>query len=205
MSLFGDDDVVVPSRPRPKQSSSLFDDDDKLASKSGSNLFAEDDSPWGLPGPKKDRRSMVKSLLPAGDVPDSYIDAFDALLESGATAGNGVSIEGVKQLLSEGHISADAQSKILAIVVSLGYEGAGLGRNEFNVLFALLGLAQEGDDITLDSVDERKRSEWLAVLHSPFSLLPPTCFGVHRIRGWTNTRCARPPCALDIAHQVCQT
>src|SRR4051794_27913178 len=116
MSLFGDDDA--PSRPRPKQSNSLFDDDDKLAGRSGSTLFAEDDSPWGLPQPKRAARgSPVKSLLPAGDVPDSYIDAFDALLESGARAGSDVSIEGVRKLLSDGGISSDAQSQILAIVV----------------------------------------------------------------------------------------
>jgi sorting nexin-8 len=163
MSLFGDDDAV-PSRPKPKQSSSLFDDDDKLASKSGSSLFAEDDSPWGLPAPKKDRGSMVKSLLPAGQVPDSYIDAFDALLESGATAAQGVSIEGARKLLREANISSDAQATILGLVVAPGKEDAGLGRSEFNVLFALLGLAQEGDDLTLDSVDERKTSECSAMV-----------------------------------------
>jgi len=113
-------------------------------------------------------------------VPDSYIDAFDALLESGARADSGVSIEGIRKLLGDSGISSDAQSQILAIVVPPGQEGAGLGRNEFNgkriscsstgqsiaghglihltVLFALLALAQQNDDITLDSVDERKRN-----------------------------------------------
>lgn len=157
MSLFGDDDV--PSRP--KQSSSLFDDDPKPA---GNSLFTDDaqgdDSPWAFPTPKKAARgSPVKSLLPASDVPDSYIDAFDTLLDAGERAGNGISITEIKKLLSSSGLSDDIESRILSVVSQPGQETDGLGRNEFNVLFALIGLAQEGDDVTLDSVDERKRSK----------------------------------------------
>ncbi|KAF2995666.1 Sorting nexin mvp1 [Curvularia kusanoi] len=158
MSLFGDDDV--PSRSK---SSGLFDDDQKPAAKSGSGLFDDgfdsSDSPWAFPTPKKGGRgSLVKSLLPASAVPDHYVDAFDALLEAGDGAGNGVSVDGVKKLLASSGIPSETQSKILEIVAQPDQDVAGLGRNEFNVLFALVGLAQEGDDVTLDSVDERKRN-----------------------------------------------
>ncbi|KAF2189063.1 hypothetical protein K469DRAFT_702790 [Zopfia rhizophila CBS 207.26] len=159
MSLFGDDDL--PSRPKQ---SSLFEDDPKPAGRSGNSLFADDfhggdDSPWTFPTPKKaGRGSLVKSLLPAPDVPDSYIDAYDALLESGERAGNSVSLEAVKKLLGDSGLSNALQSKILEIVSQSGQDSAGLGRGEFNVLFALIGLAQEGDDVTLDSVDERKKN-----------------------------------------------
>lgn len=160
MSLFGEDDVPA----RAKQSSSLFDDDPKPAGKTGNSLFADDmdsnDSPWAFPTPKKaGRGALVKSLLPASDVPDSYIDAFDALLDAGSREGNGVSVEGAKKLLADSGVSSDSQSKILEVVLPSGQQSAALGRNEFNVVFALIGLAQEGDDITLDSVDERKRSK----------------------------------------------
>lgn len=159
MSLFGDDD----SPQRAKQSSSLFADDAKAAGRAGNSLFADDvgddDSPWAFPTPKKaGREALVKSLLPAGDVPDSYIDAFDALLDAGHGHGNGVSIDGVKQLLADSNIAAHAQAKILDVVLPAG-GAAEVGRNEFNVVFALIGLAQEHEDITLDSVDERKPSE----------------------------------------------
>ncbi|KAJ4402578.1 Sorting nexin mvp1 [Didymella pomorum] len=158
MSLFGDDDV--PSRSK---STGLFDDDQKPAGKSGSGLFDDgfdgNDSPWDFPTPKKGSRgSLVKSLLPASDVPDSYIDAFDALLDAGERAGNGISVDGAKKLLAGSGVPSDTQSKILEIVAQPDQDVAGLGRNEFNVLYALLGLAQEGDDVTLDSVDERKRN-----------------------------------------------
>ncbi|KAH7139144.1 sorting nexin-like protein mvp1 [Dendryphion nanum] len=160
MSLFGDDEPV-PSRRN--QSSSLFDDDPKPTNRSSNSLFADDlqgdDSPWGFPTPKKAARgSLVKSLLPASDVPDSYIDAFDTLLASGGAVGNGIGTESAKRLLADSGIAQEQQSKILEIVSQPGQESAGLGRGEFNVLFALIGLAQEGDDITLDSIDERKRN-----------------------------------------------
>jgi sorting nexin-8 len=158
MSLFGED-----SPPQRAKQSSLFDDDPKPAGKPGNSLFADDldanDSPWGFPTPKKaGREELVKSLLPASDVPDSYIDAFDALLDAGNRQGNGVSVDGVKKLLADSDIPSHAQSKILEIVLPSG-GSAELGRNEFNVVFALIGLAQEHEDMTLDSVDERKRSE----------------------------------------------
>ena len=158
MSLFGDDDA-----PARSKSTGLFDDDQKPAAKSGSGLFDDgfdgNDSPWDFPTAKKGGRgSLVKSLLPASAVPEQYIDAFDALLEAGDGVGNGVSVDGAKKLLASSGIASETQSKILEIVAQPDQDVAGLGRNEFNVLFALVGLAQEGDDVTLDSVDERKRN-----------------------------------------------
>lgn len=162
MSLFGDEDV--PSSRAKQLSGGLFDDDDaRPVARTGNSLFADemdnDSSPWTFPTPKKGgRASLVKSLLPVSEVPESYIDTFDALVEAGDGAGNGISIEGAKKLLASSGIPSDAQSKILEIVAQPGQESA--TRNEFNVLFALIGLAQEGDDITLDSVDERKSGQW---------------------------------------------
>lgn len=164
MSLFGDDDDL-PSRPKAQQSSSsLFDDDPKPT---GNSLFADDvhgdDSPWGFnPTPKKQKGSVLKSLLPASDVPDSYIDAFDRLLEAGERAGSGISVADARKLLRSCGLSSDKEDRILGIVSQPEQERAGVGRNEFNVLYALIGLAQDGYDVlelSLDSVDERKKSK----------------------------------------------
>ena len=168
MSLFGDDDDL-PSRPKAQQSSSsLFDDGPKPT---GNSLFADDlhgdDSPWGFsPTPKKQKGSLIKSLLPASDVPDSYIDAFDRVLESGERAGSGISVAEIKKLLGSSGLPSDREAKILEIVSQPEQDSAGVGRNEFNVLYALVGLAQEGYDVSelsLDSVDERKRSKSVAL------------------------------------------
>jgi len=161
MSLFGDDDL--PSRPKQ---SALFDDDPKPTSMAGSSLFADDfndgaNSPWAFTPKKAARGTLVKTLLPATDVPESYIDAYDALLALGDRMGAGISLAGAKKLLGESGLHADTQAKILDIVVHPGRDStAGFGRSEFNVLLALIGLAQEGEDVTLDSVDDRKRSEF---------------------------------------------
>ena len=192
MSLFGDEDDV-PSRPKAQQSSSsLFDDDPKPT---GNSLFADDfhgdDSPWGFnPTPKKQKGSLIKSLLPASEVPDSYIDAFDRVLESGERAGSGISVGQVKKLLGSSGLASDKEAKILEIVSQPEQESAGVGRNEFNVLYALIGLAQDGYDaseLSLDSVDERKRSELLAVFLRPEARL--TVFACSQIYPCPPSRC----------------
>jgi sorting nexin-8 len=102
---------------------------------------------------------MVKNLLPATNVPDFYIDAFDTVLNAGDKSSVGISLTEVKNILKSANISSDDQSRILNLVVPGGQENInGLGRSEFNVLLALIGLAQEGDDVTLDGVDERRKS-----------------------------------------------
>lgn len=163
MSLFGTSPDATPSNTK----SSLFDDEtpSRSGAKQGSGLFADSgddggDSPWAFISPKKQSRgNPVKTLLPATEVPDSYIDAYDALLESGEQTGGGLSLTTVKRLLGETGVSSGIQLEILRIVQGGQDEGAGFGRAEFNVLLALIGLAQEGEELTLDAVDERRRSK----------------------------------------------
>jgi len=170
MSLFGT------SPPEPAQTSSttnsksLFGDDSVPAPTTASSLFADDaadTSPWSMPTPKKAaRRELVKNLLPATDVPETYIDSYDTVLDSKDRVGAGVGLTGVKNVLASSGLSAADQAKILNFVVPGGQESAsGVGRSEFNVLLALIGLGQEGDEITLDGVDERRRSTMPRSIH----------------------------------------
>ena len=161
--LFGDDESPAAAS---KSRLSLFDDEQNPGPGSKSSLFADDDngptpSPWGLPTPKKVARGdLVKSLLPAAEVPDSYIDTFDDVVNAGDGIGGKITAAGATRVLSVAKLGADEQSRIVN-VVSSGGQLSDLSRNEFNVLLALIGLAQEHEDITLDSVDERRRSECL--------------------------------------------
>jgi hypothetical protein len=159
MSLFGDSPTGTPPHAaRSKQS--LFDDD--APKRSSASLFADDavptaDSPWSLPTPKKAARgNLLKSLLPSSEVPEMYVDACDKLLAMEGSS-SGVGSNAVRVLLEESGIDTDAQQTILGTV--LPDETKQLGRNETNVLIALIGLAQEGEEITLDGVDERRKSE----------------------------------------------
>ena len=154
MSLFGDEPEASASRAK----STLFDDEATPKSNTSSTMFgdstadADESSPWGFT-PKKNtgRGSLVKSLLANADVPDLYIDTFDSL-----QAGGSVGAADAKQLLRDSGISDSSQNNIWGLVTSR-IEVASLSRNEFNVLLALIGLAQEGEELSLDAVDERRQ------------------------------------------------
>jgi sorting nexin-8 len=165
MSLFGSSpDEPAPISSKSKSRNSLFNDEPSPAPGSKSSLFADDDapgaSPWGMPTPKKAARGdLVKSLLPASDVPDIYIDIFDSMLKGEDNVDGKISAAGVTKALSAGNLSAEDQRRITSALTA-GARLSELSRNEFNVLLALIGLAQEHEDITLDSVDERRRSQY---------------------------------------------
>ncbi|CAK7232138.1 Sorting nexin mvp1 [Sporothrix curviconia] len=189
MSLFGTSPPDEPANPSMHSSFArsrhgLFDDEGGISRTNSDHLFdAEDDddgetehgnnsnsnghddgggSPWDMPSPrkKKTRAELLRSLLPASDVPESYMDAFDAAVSEDA-GGNGkaVSSGGVARALAAAKLEADSQAAVMN-VISPGDSGEAmaLGRNEFNVLLALIGLAQEGEVVSLDGVDERRRT-----------------------------------------------
>ncbi|KAI9764897.1 MAG: Sorting nexin mvp1, partial [Candelina submexicana] len=173
MSLFGSSPEESSSHLPTQSHHSLFDEEPTPAGGSKSSLFTEaetgaSDSPWGLPTPKKvPKGNLVKSLLATSDVPEMYIDAYETVLKSGDTIGAGASLTGVKKVLGGSGLSSDDQAKILEIIVPGGEETpTGIGRSEFNVLLALIGLAQEEEDITLDGVDERRKSLPLPLIPS---------------------------------------
>jgi sorting nexin-8 len=164
MSHFGTspDDALA---AKPSSSRALFGDEQAQEGGPQSSLFADDDpasgdSPWGFPTPKKSAKGdLIKTLLPAGDVPESYIDAFDAVHNLGDTVGAGLSLTGVKTVLNSSGLGASDQERILRVVIPGQEPAQGIGRGEFNVLMALIGLVQEGEEPTLDGIDERKKSE----------------------------------------------
>ena len=167
MSLFGSSpiDSDAANTTSHAQQRSLFDNESTPGAASSASLFDDGTdgnagSPWDFSTPKKAATGdLVKMLLPASDVPESYIDAYDLILDSGDKLGAGMSLDGVKKLLSSSGIKAEDQARILDLVIPGGQEpSAGLARSEFNVLLALIGLAREDEDITLDGVDERRKS-----------------------------------------------
>ena len=165
MSLFGsspDDSSLAKPNGNRQQSKDLFADA-KPESKGGSSLFADEEdassSPWSMPTPKKAARGdLLKTLVPQSATPESYVDAYDALITNGYDVNGKVDPAGISKLLETSSISAAIQSDISKLVAPDGLSKEGLERAPFNVLLALIGLAQEGEDATLDGVDERKKS-----------------------------------------------
>lgn len=200
MSLFG---TSPPDEAPSMQSSfarsrqSLFDEEDSMTqsqpqaqsqSQSQSNSIFQDDgdagSPWDMPTPRKQqsRADLLRNLLPASDAPESYIETFDNVVRDDGVGGK-VSFEGIMRVLAAAKLDADAQAKIMSIIAPRGGEVA-LGRNEFNVLLGLVGLAQEGETVSLDGVDERRKSE-------SFLFLPFFFFSFH-FRFSTTQLCTHP-------------
>ena len=175
MSLFGEDtDAASSSRPK----SSLFDDDSAAAKSktTSSSMFgdsaadADDSSPWGFTPTKKSnggRGSLVKNLLADADVPDLYVDTFDGLQRGGfVDAGD------ARSFLGRCAIGSGKEEKVWEIVSNRG-ESTRLGRGEWSVLLALVGLAQEGEELSLDAVDERRRKLPVPSLPSVEESSPP--------------------------------
>ncbi|KAJ5770193.1 uncharacterized protein N7511_002244 [Penicillium nucicola] len=165
MSLFGTSPEEAPAGNSAQRSkSSLFADEP--ATGGSSSLFADDDgddssSPWNIQNntaKRTARRDLVRTLLPATDVPESYVDAYDLILNSGDRVGSGIGLTSVREILSSSGLTATDQSKVLNLVSSGDHESfGGLGRPEFNVLLALVGLAQEGEELSFDAVDDRRK------------------------------------------------
>lgn len=183
MSLFGssptEDSPAASSQigPARRSGGGLFDDESSSKPSSG-GLFADDhdsaDSPWDLPTPRKQqsRADMIRNLLPASDVPDTYIDVFDTVVREDGSSGRATS-GGIAKLFATARLGTDAQARIMSIVAPEGGDVT-LERNEFNVLLALVGLAQEGEVISLDGVDERRRRKFLTTRASfllPISII----------------------------------
>jgi sorting nexin-8 len=160
MSLFGDDDTFTPSRNR--QSGNLFDGNPApVSTKPHSNsLFADDSAAaWSMPTPKKAARmNIVKNLLQPSEVPETYVDVYDALLASDEAPGGNVGVAGVRRVIERSGLDREVRERILGIVNVDGRPE--MGKGEVWVLLALVGLAQQGEEIGLDSVDERRKSEW---------------------------------------------
>ncbi|KAJ5506802.1 hypothetical protein N7453_005759 [Penicillium expansum] len=163
MSLFGTSPEDPSAGDPARFKSSLFADEPATG---GSSLFADDDgddssSPWNAQNntaKRTARRDLARTLLPNTDVPESYIDAYDLILNSGDRVGSGIGLTSVREILSSSGLTATDQSKILNLVASGDHESfSGLGRGEFNVLLALVGLAQEGEDLSFDAVDDRRK------------------------------------------------
>ncbi|KAF2398582.1 hypothetical protein EJ06DRAFT_512586 [Trichodelitschia bisporula] len=168
MSLFGDfpDDgpaqqsatLFAVDQPRSR-SAGLFDDERPAPNRTSSGGLFDDSTegadPWALPSSKRvGRGALVKTLLPASDVPPSYAQAFEAVNEHGT-----VGFDVAQRLVDESGLPSGTQQTIMGILRPEGGESSHkLERGEFNVLLALIGLAQEGEEATLDSVDDHRRN-----------------------------------------------
>ncbi|KAG6052401.1 hypothetical protein E4U17_005829 [Claviceps sp. LM77 group G4] len=144
------------------------DDNDVMQKKtSASSLFADDSivreddssSPWDMPAPRprKSRRDVLRSLLPTDNVPSSYVDVFDAINREEGGEGR-IRAGAISKLFAVAGLERGEQTQIMeSLAPGVDSDDVSLGREEFNVLLAMVALGQEGEVISLDAVDERRR------------------------------------------------
>jgi sorting nexin-8 len=170
-SLFGDSPSGSPelrSGAFSTSRSALFEEPPMTRSTTTA-LFADDDaasdSPWDIPAPRKplSRADILRTLLPSSEVPEAYVAAFDAVAAEdhySASHPGRIGPGGLARTLAAAKLSADDQARIMSVISAGGNpDDVELDRNQFNVLLALIGLAQEGEPVSLDGVDERRRSK----------------------------------------------
>ena len=122
-------------------------------------------------------KDIIKSLLNQGNsnLPSVYGELYERVVgESSAPGfGGGVSVNGVRRVIEEGGLDEDVGvgRRIREAIVGVGMGvslGDGIGRGEFSVLLAMVGLAQEGEEVSIDAVDDRRRRKYLThLLHKP--------------------------------------
>ncbi|RPA74751.1 hypothetical protein BJ508DRAFT_215102 [Ascobolus immersus RN42] len=166
MSLFGDENTPPSDSPLTRNNGrpSMFDDDKRPGqSNPQPSLFDDEhhDSPWDFPAPRSARprrgSAVIRTLLTAENakIPQEYWDYFDSLAEAYSTgSGNVVGVDAIDRVFSEAGVAADARDAIWKI---LGERKESWTREEVWAVIAMVGLVIEGDDLGLDSVDDRRR------------------------------------------------
>lgn len=112
------------------------------------------------------RKDVVKVLLNDGNanVPPVYGEVYEKVMTEYPAPGfgGGVSSMGVRRVIEEAGLDEDVGTgrRIREAVMGVGgMADSGVGRGEFSVLMAMVGLAQEGEDVSIDGVDDRRRSK----------------------------------------------
>ncbi|PHH81408.1 hypothetical protein CDD82_840 [Ophiocordyceps australis] len=134
-------------------SNGLFDDD-------ASDSRHDDSSPWDMPTPRRlqSRAHVIGNILSASDVPTHYAEVFETVVRHDGHDGR-VTASAISKLFATSRLAPESQVRIMSLLgQSDDASHASLGPAEFNVLLALIGLAQEGEVISLDGVDERRKN-----------------------------------------------
>ncbi|KAL7272015.1 Sorting nexin mvp1 [Rhizina undulata] len=163
MSLFGE------SPPGSRDRNSLFAEFMSPADAASNSLFDDGADAWStgaFPSPRqpgsRNPEDIIKALITTenANVPEEYVHIYDILLNRYGLDG-GVSAEGVRAVLEEAMVESTIRKRILEVVVR-GRDK--VWREEVNVLLAMVGLAQEGDDVSIDGVDDRRKNLPIPIL-----------------------------------------
>lgn len=127
------------------------------------------------------KAAQAKPLLTAEETPKSYTEAYKTVITADSTgqshAEGRIYADEVKKILATTGLSADQQAAITQLVLpAQGKESSssskGLTEVEFYDLLALIALAQEGEQVKWEVVNERRNCEYIYPFNSFVPLWP---------------------------------
>lgn len=145
-SALFDEDIVPPS-------SSLFEND------------AHSDDPWSFSAPRTSRRVGLDQLLTESNakIPEYYFSVFEVLLQQyPSRSRDAVSPDAIEKVLTEAELGNNSRDIVWNI---LGEKKDAWNRSEIWALLCMVGLISEGEEVSMDSIDDRRRSEYLALFY----------------------------------------
>jgi sorting nexin-8 len=178
MSLFGDsspNNRSLFASPSFSGSPSLFDDEHNS---NGSGLDSGG-TPWdndvAIASHSSSRISSTRLanpndvaaiLLTAENavIPSAYYDIYEKLVNEFGGSDGAVQAHGVERVFDEAAVYGEERRRIWDVVVGMKES---VGRGEVWCLLAMVGLVREGEDeVNVDSVDDRRMSEFLCCFFS---------------------------------------
>jgi sorting nexin-8 len=100
------------------------------------------------------RKAEIGTLLDGADIPDAYVDTFEAYANNGL-----VSMSAFQELMRAAQLSDSNAERILSLVLPGDSSTAGLSRAKLNVALALIALSQQGEELSLDAVDDMRHKK----------------------------------------------
>ncbi|CCU75177.1 sorting nexin mvp1 [Blumeria hordei DH14] len=156
MSLFGSspDESFGASKLR----NSLFDEGASHTPVSKSSIITYGDSPVSshrrsISPDQVSSSKFVKRLIPSSAIPNRYVEIFESISQEDVSFNRKIDAAGIAKTFACSMLDKEVEQLILEILYA-GNQTTSLNRNEYSVLLALIGFAQERREISLDNVNQ---------------------------------------------------
>ncbi|TQS38255.1 hypothetical protein Golomagni_01245 [Golovinomyces magnicellulatus] len=172
MSLFGTSPPGSVESAISKSQNSLFDDDFSIVTPvPKSFLFSGNDNISSQRQKKSVRKKAMRNLPQLSLVPKRYDEIF-LKKRKHDSINDVIKVDAIINVLAESRLFPQDERLILQKIFQES-QPSDLTRNEFNVMLALIGLAQASEKITLDGVLQRENDLPVPILSGSSNSSPP--------------------------------
>ncbi|RKF78862.1 Sorting nexin mvp1 [Golovinomyces cichoracearum] len=172
-SFFKDGFGIERSVPKPSRSQNSFFEEDYGIERSvpKPSLFTDDDNLSSQSRRKSVSKKAMRNLPQLSQVPKSYDEIF-VKTRRHDNINDVIKVDAIKNILAQSRLLPQDERLILQKIFQSS-QPSDLTRDEFNVLLALIGLAQACEKITLDGVLQRENDLPVPILSGSPNPLPP--------------------------------